>query len=213
MDNNQQGWQGQPQQDWQGQQNYQQQGCQQNYQQQPYQQNYQQQPYQQDYQQQGYQQQGYQQNYPQQGYQQQPYQQGYQQSYPPGYQQPYDQQQCYGGNVPEAPAMGFGEAIKTCFNKYATFEGRATRAEFWWWQLFSFLISVTIGLIPFVGILVALGFLLPNLAVAWRRLHDTGRAGGWWFIGLIPLVGIIILLVWYCTKSEPQDNRFGPYLG
>lgn len=210
MDNNQQGWQGQPQQDWQGQQNYQQQGYQQNNQQQPYQQNYQQQPYQpQGYQQQPYQPQGYQ----QQPYQQ-PYQQGYQQPYQQGYQQPYDQQQCYpGGQMPEAPAMGFGEAIKTCFNKYATFEGRATRAEFWWWYLFTFLISITIGLIPFVGIIVGLGLFIPNLAVAWRRLHDTGRAGGWWFIGLIPLVGFIILIVWYCGKSEPQDNRFGPYLG
>ncbi len=180
MDNNQQGWQGQPQQDWQGQQQYQQQP----YQQQGYQQPYQQQGYQQPYQQQPYQQQDYQ-------------QQGY----------------CQPGYVAEAPAMGFGEAIKTCFSKYATFSGRATRAEFWWWWLFTFLISLVIGWVPIIGWLVTLAFIIPNLAVAWRRLHDTGRAGGWWFLGLIPLVGAIILIVWYCQKSEPQDNRFGPYLG
>ncbi len=143
-------------------------------------------------------------NYQQQGQYQQPYQ-----------QQAYDQQayQQYGQAVPEAPAMGFGEAIKTCFNKYATFSGRATRAEFWWWQLFTLIIGCTVGLIPIIGWLVNLAFLIPGLAVAWRRLHDIGKAGGWYFLGWVPLVGWIFMIIWYCTKSEPMDNRFGPYLG
>ncbi len=158
-----------------------------------------QQPYQQDNQQQGYQQ-----PYQQQPYQQQGYQQPYQQQ---GYQQPYN------NFVPEAPAMSFGTAISTCFQKYATFSGRATRAEFWWWQLFTTLVGLATFWIPFVGFIISLAFLIPNLAVAWRRLHDIGKAGGWYFIGLIPLVGWIFMLIWYCTKSEPFDNRFGPYLG
>lgn len=144
-------------------------------------------------------------NYQQQGEYQQPYQ-----------QQAYDQQayqQQYAQSVPEAPAMGFGEAIKTCFNKYATFSGRATRAEFWWWQLFTIIIGCTVGLIPIIGWLVNLAFLIPGLAVAWRRLHDIGKAGGWYFLGWVPLVGWIFMLIWYCTKSEQMDNRFGPYLG
>lgn len=149
-------------------------------------------------------------NYQQQeGQPQQGYQQPYQQQ---PYQQPY-QQQPYYNQVPEAPAMGFGEAISTCFNKYATFSGRATRAEYWWWTLFNFIVSIVACFIPFVGWLLTLALFIPSLAVAWRRLHDIGKAGGWWFISLIPLVGTILLLVWNCTKSEPYDNRFGPYLG
>ncbi len=109
--------------------------------------------------------------------------------------------------------MDFGTAIKTCFNKYADFSGRATRAEYWWFALFTFIVTLLTCLIPIIGWLVSVALLIPGLAVAWRRLHDIGRAGGWYFICFIPLVGSIILLVWDCTKSEPRDNRFGPYLG
>ena len=109
--------------------------------------------------------------------------------------------------------MDFGTAIKTCFQKYATFAGRATRAEFWWWQLFSFIVGVAVGWIPIIGWLVSLALFIPGLAVAWRRLHDIGKGGGFYFFFLIPLVGWIFLLIWYCSKSEPFDNRFGPYLG
>ena len=55
-----------------------------------------------------------------------------------------------------------------------------------------------------------LALLLPNLAVTWRRLHDIGKSGGWFFIGLIPLVGGILLLVWACRDSQMEENRFGP---
>jgi uncharacterized membrane protein YhaH (DUF805 family) len=128
----------------------------------------------------------------------------------PQYQQPYPQQPPF---MPEAPAMDFGTAIKTCFNKYADFSGRATRAEYWWFALFTFIVTLLTCLIPIIGWLVSVALLIPGLAVSWRRLHDIGRAGGWYFICFIPLVGSIILLVWDCTKSEPRDNRFGPYLG
>lgn len=67
--------------------------------------------------------------------------------------------------------------------------------------------------IPFVGWLVSLAMLIPDLAVSWRRLHDMGKAGGWYFIAFVPIVGWIFAIIWYCTKSEPFDNRFGPYLG
>lgn len=143
-------------------------------------------------------------NYQQQGAQyQQPYQQQACDQQQP-YQQPY---------MAEAPAMTFGDAIKKCFNNYATFTGRATRAEFWWWALFSFMVGIVTTFIPFVGWLVSLALFIPGLAVAWRRLHDIGKAGGWYFISLIPLVGTILFIVWCCQKSEPMDNRFGPYLG
>lgn len=51
--------------------------------------------------------------------------------------------------------------------------------------------------------------LLPSLGLIWRRLHDIGKAGGWYFLWLIPLVGGIILIVWFCNESEPKENRFG----
>lgn len=178
-------------------------------------------------------------NYQQQGggYQQQPYNQqgGYQQPYNQqgGYQQPYNQpgspyngQPDYSNQQPynqfpvnPKPAMGFGEAVATCFSKYCCFSGRATRAEYWWFYLFGILCSMLSWILDLVvGIslfsyLVSLGLLLPNLGVAWRRFHDIGKGGGWYFIGLIPLVGWIIYLVWMCKASEPFDNRFGPYEG
>ncbi|MCZ8235565.1 MAG: DUF805 domain-containing protein [Inhella sp.] len=99
--------------------------------------------------------------------------------------------------------MGFTDAIKTCFSKYATFSGRATRAEYWWFFLFTFLGS----LIPIVGLIFALAVLIPSIAVAVRRLHDTDRSGWWILIGLIPLVGFIVLLVFYCQESK-EPNRF-----
>ena len=60
-----------------------------------------------------------------------------------------------------------------------------------------------------IGIIWSLGNLLPNIAVAVRRLHDIDRSGWWLLIGIIPLVGWIILIVWYCQKGTTGDNRFG----
>lgn len=118
---------------------------------------------------------------------------------------------------PPAPYIGFGDAIQICINKYATFSGRATRAEYWWWYLFTFIMSAvtmwlghlgTVGLV--INYLINLALLVPTLAVSWRRMHDIGKGGGWFFINLIPLVGQIIWIVWCCKESEPFDNRFGP---
>lgn len=106
--------------------------------------------------------------------------------------------------------MTFLESINVCFQKYADFNGRASRAEYWWWILFTFLVSLVGNLInDWVGGILGLALLVPGLAVAWRRLHDIGRAGGWYFIALIPVVGWIIYLIWVLKPSEPQPNRFG----
>lgn len=114
----------------------------------------------------------------------------------------------------ELPTMSFGDALASCYEKYATFSGRATRAEFWWFNLFTTVVSMVLNVIlPILSLIFSLAVLLPSLAVSWRRLHDIGKAGGWWFLGLIPIIGQIILLVWYCTKSQPIDNRFGEYPG
>ena len=83
--------------------------------------------------------------------------------------------------------------------------------------LFNFLASVAIGIVDGIlgtngalGGLYTLAVLIPSLAVAARRLHDTDRSGWWQLIALIPLIGFIILLVFFCLDSKPGENRFGP---
>ena len=105
--------------------------------------------------------------------------------------------------------MNFFTAIKTCFGKYATFEGRARRSEYWWWAVFSFLVGL-LGMIPVLGWILAVAIFLPGLAVAVRRLHDTGRSGWWYLLVLLPLLGAIILIVFFVQDSKPGDNQYGP---
>lgn len=124
--------------------------------------------------------------------------------------------------------MTFSQSIRTVFSKYATFQGRAGRPEFWWWVLFVILVSLVTQFIdgfligPLLGfdafdsdggqplsLLVSLGFLLPNLAVSVRRLHDIDRSGWWLLIGLVPLIGVIVLIYWYVQPGSEGSNRFG----
>ena len=85
--------------------------------------------------------------------------------------------------------MSFGEAIKVCFEKYATFSGRARRSEYWYFYLFTFLVSLGLGCIPFLGLLSFVwwfAILIPSLAVTVRRFHDIGKSGWNYLIILIP---------------------------
>jgi uncharacterized membrane protein YhaH (DUF805 family) len=104
--------------------------------------------------------------------------------------------------------MTFGQAIETCFRKYADFTGFATRSEYWWWTLFTVLVSLGCSILDaaahlgFVSTLWSLATLLPTLAVGVRRLRDAGYAWGYLFLALIPLVGAIILIVLLCKPSR-----------
>lgn len=109
--------------------------------------------------------------------------------------------------------IGFVDAIKVALNKCVDFNGRATVAEYWWFFLFGFIAGWVCNFIPFVGWLVSLALLVPTLAVSWRRMHDIGKGGGYWFINFIPLVGFIIWIIWAIKPSEPQANRFGEVPG
>lgn len=104
--------------------------------------------------------------------------------------------------------MTFVESIRTCFSKYAAFEGRASRSEFWWWYLFCLLTSLTLGLVSdIISGLFSLATLVPSLAVGTRRLHDTDRSGWFQLLWLIPFVGWIILIVWAAQPAK-EPNRF-----
>ena len=113
------------------------------------------------------------------------------------------------GTTPSPASVGFGEAIKLFFSNYTNFTGRSTKSEYWWAFLFNYLVSLTTSWIPVIGSIVALGLLIPGIAVGVRRLHDTGKKWTYMFIGLIPLVGAILLIIQYCKDSE-GDNQWGP---
>ncbi len=111
--------------------------------------------------------------------------------------------------------MNLEQAVRTVLSKYADFTGRARRSEFWFWEL-AVIIASIIGAIldAIIGvqlfqIVIALGTLIPGLAVGARRLHDIDKSGWWQLIGIIPIVGWIILIVWWATGSKP-DNQYGP---
>ena len=116
------------------------------------------------------------------------------------------------------------EAVASFFARYADFRGRSRRSEYWWVQLalgLAYLaaalvvsvlgaVSDTLGTAASVLLaLLALAVAVPAYALLWRRLHDTGRSGWWFLLGLVPFGGIV-LLVLCCLEGEPRPNRFGP---
>ncbi len=109
--------------------------------------------------------------------------------------------------------MDFMTSVKTCLvSKYACFEGKATRPEFWWFALFNFLVScVLMGIGHALGItwlssIYSLAVLIPGLAVGARRLHDINKSGWWQLIALIPLIGAIVLIVFWAQKSSDSNS-------
>lgn len=104
--------------------------------------------------------------------------------------------------------MTFTESISTCFGKYADFNGRAIRSEYWWFQLFFILTNVAGSLISeTLGALVILGLLLPTLAVCARRLHDTNHSGWLQLLNFIPIANFYVLYL-LIKKGDNEDNRF-----
>ena len=120
------------------------------------------------------------------------------------------------------PGVGFVEAVQTCFSKYATFEGRARRSEYWFYTLFIWLVQVVLAVVGMIVLgtspedgpnilmsIFSLATLVPSLAVFWRRMHDIGKSGAWFFLNLVPCIGSIVLLVFELTDSQPGENQFG----
>jgi len=120
----------------------------------------------------------------------------------------------------EEGTVEFGEAIGSGFRKYATFSGRASRSEFWYFQLFVVLMSLVAEVLDrplfsstevFNGPLswiITVVTLIPTLAVGSRRLHDTERTG-WLQLLILTVIGIIPLVVWWASRGTLGINRFG----
>jgi uncharacterized membrane protein YhaH (DUF805 family) len=118
--------------------------------------------------------------------------------------------------------MSFQDAVRTCLTqKYVDFSGRARRSEYWFFLLFTVVVSIVASIIDTIlgtrssagtGLiqgLAGLALLLPGLAVGVRRLHDTSRSGWWLLIGLVPFVGGIVLIVFFVQDSH-GENQYGP---
>jgi len=129
--------------------------------------------------------------------------------------------------------IGFVDAIKRGFKKYATFSGRASRSEYWWWYLFTFLVYLVLGVplyvvgiatsrdggwtpgtlaIPLIILLTvfALGIIVPSLALTVRRLHDAGYSGLLALLFLIPYVGGLVILIFALLPSSPAGAKYDP---
>ncbi len=128
--------------------------------------------------------------------------------------------------------MTFSESIKTCLSKFVTWQGRASRSEYWFFFLFVFICYAAGAVLdnllgtsfkfmnPATGVEQSLGYgyitllamlamVLPHLSAMVRRLHDTNRSGWWYWIVLIPLIGTIILIVWFCGRGTVGNNNYG----
>ncbi len=111
--------------------------------------------------------------------------------------------------------MSFQKSIEICFAKYGTFQGKATRSEYWWFFLFLILMGAVLGIVDGfmfpvrtenwgtgpIGLLWSLGTLIPSIAVGARRLHDTNRSG-WWQLLYITGIGIPIVLIFMVLPSR-----------
>lgn len=122
--------------------------------------------------------------------------------------------------------MTFVRAISTCFAKYATFDGRAGRREYWYFWLFNVLMNILafVAIVALAAVdasqnvgIVALGIygmyglvvLVPSISVFVRRMHDTGRSGAYFLLCLIPLFGPLLLLAFAASAPDPTANRYG----
>jgi uncharacterized membrane protein YhaH (DUF805 family) len=107
-------------------------------------------------------------------------------------------------------------AVQTCLSKYLVLKGRATRSEYWWYiafqltSLVAFLaLEEVLGIGPAGRVLWLLLTFIPGITAAVRRLHDTGRSGGWYFISYVPFIGWLWMLVLMLMPSD-RDNEYGP---
>jgi uncharacterized membrane protein YhaH (DUF805 family) len=115
--------------------------------------------------------------------------------------------------------MDFMTSVKTCFSKYADFNGRAIRSEFWWFMLFCAVVGIIlggldsmffgIGSVGIFALIFQLGTIVPSLSVGARRLHDIGKSGWWQLLALLPIIGWIVLIYWFAQNTHDGENQYG----
>lgn len=100
---------------------------------------------------------------------------------------------------------------------YANFSGRLSVGGYWWFFLANIIVSIVLyvlsqvsGIFVLLYFIYSLALIIPGLAAAIRRLHDTGKSGWFILLGLIPIVGVIILIVFLASSGEPNQNAYGP---
>lgn len=119
--------------------------------------------------------------------------------------------------------MNISQAVSVCFAKFATFSGRASRPEYWWFMLaatiFSYILQIMVGVRTLndsnQGSLMAIGMnimffiiAIPQIAAGSRRLHDTGRSG-WWQMLAFTVIGLIPLIIWLAQEGSKEPNNYG----
>ena len=110
--------------------------------------------------------------------------------------------------------MDFKQSVITCLKKYADFNGRAGRPEYWWFVLAMVIASLAVSVLSdMLALLLHLALLLPSIAAGARRMHDMGKSGWFLLVGLIPFVGWIIVIYWLAQPTVgPNEYGEGPAL-
>ena len=110
--------------------------------------------------------------------------------------------------------MTFSESVSTCLKKYFVFQGRASRSEYWWFQLIvspSYFVSTILeNEIGYFFLGITLFTLIPAISAGVRRLHDTNRSGFFLLISFIPFIGGLVLLFFLIPEGTKGKNKFGP---
>ena len=109
--------------------------------------------------------------------------------------------------------MNFIESIQTCYKKFFDFSGRASKSEYWWFQLYNTILYILTFVfqndLALLFSILVIANLLPVFAAGVRRVHDSNKSGWWILISFVPIIGlyIIVLLI---TDGSKGKNRFGP---
>ena len=100
--------------------------------------------------------------------------------------------------------MSFQAAVRSGFQNFANFKGRASRSAYWWWVLFSAIVQfASSGYSESLSLIISLVLVIPSLSLSWRRMHDSGHNGFW---SIVPIVNLVFAF----TPSQQSENKYGP---